>query len=186
MMLLRNLCNSYTCPNAKVTKTTSNFCNWHSVMTSTTPFVLESEKVSVVKDILNAFTKAALFGAKCTFKFSNSRYSQVNYFPSISSISLVIQEANYNANHNIQPVNTGRSSINSLLQTSQPSLKAAPTKSLQPQKDTLSLDGSFQTNVSESALLNQSNISNSHIRTLNYKEPLPQLTLLKILLCLPY
>ena len=171
MMLLRNLCNSYTCPNAKVTKTTSNFCNWHSFMTSTTPFVLESEKVSVVKDILNAFTKAALFGAKCTFKFSNSRYSQVNYFPSISSISLVIQEANYNANHNIQPVNTGRSSINSLLQTSQPSLKAAPTKSLQPQKDTLSLDGSFQTNVSESALLNQSNISNSHIRTLNYKEP---------------
>ena len=68
-------------------------------------------------------------------------------------------------NSTIQPVNTGRSSINSLLQTSQPSLKAAPTKSLQPQKDTLSLDGSFQTNVSESALLNQSNISNSHIRT---------------------
>lgn len=174
MMLFKNLCRSYT-PIKKTNKSKTNFCNWHSFMTSTTPFIFETDKI-YIKDILNSFRVPSLFGARCTFKFSNSSYSQVNYFPSISSISLIIQEQNYNNNRGIQTIiqggnSNGRNSLNCLAQNlPAPSLSLAPTKSLQPQKEPLSLNGSFQTNVSESALLNQSNLSSSNLRTIYYKE----------------
>ena len=173
MMLFKNLCRSYI-PIIKANKSNTNFCNWHSFMTSTTPFIFETEKI-YVKDILNSFKIPALFGSRCTFKFSSTSYSQVNYFPSISSISLIIQEQNYNNNHNVQTIiqgtnSNGRNSLNCLQNPPASSVPLPPPKTLQPQKETLSLNGSFQTNVSESALLNQSNLSSSNLRTIYYKE----------------
>ena len=129
-------------------------------MTSTTPFLIEKESVNIFFDVLSCFKKAALFGVKCTFRVEKEKYTQVNYFPSISSVSVVLPE-------NLSGSVAERSSINSIHSLSNTSTK-------QPkQKENLSLNGSFQTNVSESAVLNLSNISNmsgSGLRTIKYKE----------------
>lgn len=68
-------------------KSSANFCNWHSFMTFTTPMIFETEQVTV-RNILDSFIKPSLFGIRCLFKARSNKYTQVNYFPSLSSIAI--------------------------------------------------------------------------------------------------
>ena len=114
-------------------------CNWYSFMTCTTPFILEKEHVHVYGDILSSFNKSSLFGVRCTFQVESNKLTQVNYYPSLSSVSLIIQEKEVNNNNVTNNVN------------------------LKIYSDSMSLNGSFQTNVSD-------NLSNGNVKTIVYKE----------------
>ena len=62
-----------------------NFCNFHSLMTNTTPFIYESEDLQVI-DILESLTKASLFGINCLFKIDFKTFTNIRYFPKLNSV----------------------------------------------------------------------------------------------------
>ena len=62
-----------------------NFCNFHSFMTNTTPFIYESEEMKI-KTILDSFKKSSIFGIDCLFKLDNLKFTNIKYFPILNSL----------------------------------------------------------------------------------------------------
>jgi hypothetical protein len=66
----------------------TNFCNWKSFMTTSTPLVYQCEDLTV-KDFFKAFDKVDSFGLDCLFKWRGS-YIKNCYYPTLSSFYLEI------------------------------------------------------------------------------------------------
>ena len=64
-----------------------NFCNFHSFMTNTTPFIYESDDLKVI-DILESLNQASLFGINCLFKIDFKTFTNIRYFPKLNSLSI--------------------------------------------------------------------------------------------------
>ena len=99
----------------------TNFCNWHSFMSNTTPIVFECEEL-LIKDIFNSFIKASLFGIDSLYKIDQNHYTKVKYFPTLNSV--FVEEKDYS---NIM--------LNS-------------ATNINMNNDSSTLDGSFLTNIS--------------------------------------
>lgn len=72
-------------------KSNYNFCNWFSFMTYTTPMIFEVKHL-LIKEILDSFILPSLFGVKCVLKIRDYKYTQVTYYPSLSSVFLEYSE----------------------------------------------------------------------------------------------
>ncbi len=78
----------------------NNFCNFHSLMTYTTPFIYETEELKI-KNILESFIKPSLFGINCLFKLDNLKYTNIKYFPTLNSLYInTINNSSSNSNNN--------------------------------------------------------------------------------------
>lgn len=99
----------------------TNFCNWHSFMSNTTPIVFECEEL-LIKDIFNSFIKASLFGIDSLYKIDQNHYTKVKYFPTLNSV--FVEEKDYS---------------NILLNSA---------TNINMNNDSSTLDGSFLTNIS--------------------------------------
>ena len=74
-----------------------NFCNFHSFMTNTTPFIYESEEIKI-KTILDSFTKSSIFGINCLFKLDNLKFANIKYYPILNSLYInTINNSNNNS-----------------------------------------------------------------------------------------
>ena len=62
-----------------------NFCNFHSLMTNTTPFIYESDDLKVI-DILDSLNNASLFGIDCILKIDNKTFTNIKYFPKLNAV----------------------------------------------------------------------------------------------------
>ena len=78
----------------------NNFCNFHSFMTYTTPFIYESEELKI-KTILDSFINPSLFGINCLFKLDNLKFTNIRYFPTLNSLYInILHNSSSNSNNN--------------------------------------------------------------------------------------
>ena len=78
----------------------NNFCNFHSLMTYTTPFIYESEELKI-KTILDSFINPSLFGINCLFKLDNLKFTNIRYFPTLNSLYInILHNSSSNSNNN--------------------------------------------------------------------------------------
>ena len=78
----------------------NNFCNFHSFMTYTTPFIYESEELKI-KNILDSFINPSLFGINCLFKLDNLKFTNIRYFPTLNSLYInILHNSSSNSNNN--------------------------------------------------------------------------------------
>lgn len=161
------------------TRGKQNFSNWHSFMTSTTPVILEVESIHVMRDIFYSLKKAALFGVKCTLQLKDTKYTHVNYYPAISTINIFLNEQlpiclnlfnNNNNNNNFGDYeNSFDSKVSSSSVPGLTGLNIVQNSNNNYNFEVVSPNASFSS-ITETGVLNLSNISSNSMRSINYEE----------------